>query len=185
MGRAYAVGYRLGSFDTPGPKVRLGHCWCPSGKTFEAQIKRLQINKYFVLQMTLTNHLENPPKEASFRHLDDGGLDGREKPPSKQEMAHAEKTQEGMDEADDAIARRPDTSGFASPEDPSAMVPIFILVTTYLNYFILTIIGHIRDFFGKILCRSYYSHLSPSNVLYVVMWAVCISWALVCREWRR
>lgn len=37
--------------------------------------------------------------------------------------------------------------------------PLFIYISTYLSYLILIIIGHIRDFFGKIFKPENYSHL--------------------------
>jgi serine palmitoyltransferase len=51
---------------------------------------------------------------------------------------------------------------FESPfdEDP----PYYVLLSTYLSYVILIIIGHIRDFFGKRLYPHYYTHLKPHKV---------------------
>lgn len=37
--------------------------------------------------------------------------------------------------------------------------PLFVLVTTYLSYFILIVFGHLRDFIGKILYPSAFKHL--------------------------
>jgi serine palmitoyltransferase len=45
-------------------------------------------------------------------------------------------------------------------EDP----PYYVLLSTYLSYVILIIIGHIRDFFGKCLYPHYYTHLMPHKV---------------------
>ncbi|KAJ1561568.1 serine palmitoyltransferase component [Nowakowskiella sp. JEL0078] len=41
--------------------------------------------------------------------------------------------------------------------------PLFVLVTTYLSYFILISFGHMRDFFGLRFRPSGYSHLKNSN----------------------
>ena len=45
-------------------------------------------------------------------------------------------------------------------EDP----PYYVLLSTYLSYVILIIIGHIRDFFGKRLYPHHYTHLTPHKV---------------------
>jgi len=45
-------------------------------------------------------------------------------------------------------------------EDP----PYYVLLSTYLSYLILIIIGHVRDFFGKRLYPHYYTHLTPHKV---------------------
>jgi len=37
--------------------------------------------------------------------------------------------------------------------------PLHILITTYLGYLLLVLIGHVRDFLGKIFYPSSYSHL--------------------------
>lgn len=42
--------------------------------------------------------------------------------------------------------------------------PYYILVTVYLSYLILIVLGHLRDFVGKRFCREAYSHLMPRNV---------------------
>jgi len=45
-------------------------------------------------------------------------------------------------------------------EDP----PYYVLLSTYLSYVIMIIIGHVRDFFGKRLYPHYYTHLTPHKV---------------------
>jgi serine palmitoyltransferase len=37
--------------------------------------------------------------------------------------------------------------------------PLFVLVSTYLNYFILIIFGHLRDILGKVFKQKKYAHL--------------------------
>ncbi|KAM0786945.1 hypothetical protein ACM66B_002366 [Microbotryomycetes sp. NB124-2] len=54
---------------------------------------------------------------------------------------------------------RPGTSLKASDEEPS----VWIYLLTYLNYALLILVGHIRDFLGKRLFPADYSHLTPSN----------------------
>lgn len=39
-----------------------------------------------------------------------------------------------------------------------------VLLSTYLSYILLIIIGHIRDFFGKKFTPASYAHLMPQNV---------------------
>lgn len=41
--------------------------------------------------------------------------------------------------------------------------PYYILLTTYITYTIIIILGHIRDFFGKRFYPSHYAHLLPRN----------------------
>lgn len=41
--------------------------------------------------------------------------------------------------------------------------PFYILLTTYMNYIMLILMGHIRDFFGKKFYPGHYEHLLPKN----------------------
>ncbi|GAA5995483.1 uncharacterized protein JCM10292_005201 [Rhodotorula paludigena] len=47
----------------------------------------------------------------------------------------------------------------ASDEEPT----VWVYLHTYLSYALLIVLGHIRDFIGKRLFPSSYSHLRPSN----------------------
>lgn len=42
--------------------------------------------------------------------------------------------------------------------------PYYILMTTYLSYLIMIVLGHLRDFIGKRFYPDAYRHLMPSNV---------------------
>lgn len=42
--------------------------------------------------------------------------------------------------------------------------PYYILVSTYLSYFMLTCFGHLRDFFGMLFKPASYTHLKIHNV---------------------
>lgn len=44
-------------------------------------------------------------------------------------------------------------------EEPS----YFILISTYVSYVLLIVIGHMRDFFGKRMFHKHYKHLMPNN----------------------
>lgn len=48
----------------------------------------------------------------------------------------------------------------AHQQDP----PYYILLTTYLTFLFLICIGHMRDFFGKLLHPAFYRHLLPYDV---------------------
>jgi hypothetical protein len=39
-----------------------------------------------------------------------------------------------------------------------------VLISTYLAYFIVTLLGHLEDFFGKIFFPKAYQHLRMQNV---------------------
>ncbi|KAG2134121.1 pyridoxal phosphate-dependent transferase [Suillus clintonianus] len=41
--------------------------------------------------------------------------------------------------------------------------PYYILLATHISLFILHLLGHMRDFFGKHFAKSYFSHLMPYN----------------------
>ncbi|KAI9283168.1 pyridoxal phosphate-dependent transferase [Sporodiniella umbellata] len=41
--------------------------------------------------------------------------------------------------------------------------PLFVLVSTYLNYFILIIFGHLRDILGKLFKQKKYAHLRTNE----------------------
>jgi serine palmitoyltransferase len=71
----------------------------------------------------------------------------------------------------------------AHQQDP----PYYILFTTYLSYFFLICMGHIRDFFGKRLHPASYRHLLPFDVshLFPLMFSsfrlgMLLTWPLIC-----
>jgi serine palmitoyltransferase len=49
-----------------------------------------------------------------------------------------------------------------SPYEPEP--PYYILITTYMSYILLIVLGHIRDFLGKRFHPGSYRHLMPANV---------------------
>lgn len=58
------------------------------------------------------------------------------------------------------------SSRFVGDEFPDPIedeAPYYYLLTTYLSYLILIIIGHTRDFFGKRFRKEAYSHLKAQN----------------------
>lgn len=42
--------------------------------------------------------------------------------------------------------------------------PLYVLVCTYLNYFVLILFGHLRDILGKLFKPEDYSHLRMNQV---------------------
>ena len=42
--------------------------------------------------------------------------------------------------------------------------PYYILLTTYVSYLILILIGHMRDYIGKVFRPASYKHLKSQNV---------------------
>lgn len=42
--------------------------------------------------------------------------------------------------------------------------PLYVLICTYLNYFLLICFGHLRDILGKIFKRHEYKHLRTNEV---------------------
>ncbi|KAI4525447.1 PLP-dependent transferase [Schizophyllum commune Loenen D] len=46
---------------------------------------------------------------------------------------------------------------------PEMDPPYFILMTTYISYLLLIVLGHVRDFFGKRFYPKSYEHLVPVN----------------------
>lgn len=58
------------------------------------------------------------------------------------------------------------TSVYAKGENLDAVEqdpPYYILLSTYISYLILIVLGHIRDFLGKRFHPSFYRHLMPHN----------------------
>jgi hypothetical protein len=49
--------------------------------------------------------------------------------------------------------------------------PLYVLISTYLNYFLLICFGHLRDILGKIFKRNDYKHLLMNEV-YILL-SVC------------
>ena len=52
-------------------------------------------------------------------------------------------------------------------EDP----PYYILITTYLSYLIIIVLGHLRDLLGKYFFPDVYRHLMPQNVRFLPIWS--------------
>ncbi|RCH82478.1 serine palmitoyltransferase component, partial [Rhizopus azygosporus] len=48
-------------------------------------------------------------------------------------------------------------------EQKMEAAPLFVLVSTYLNYFILIIFGHLRDILGKMFKHKKYAHLRATE----------------------
>lgn len=49
-------------------------------------------------------------------------------------------------------------------EQKMEAAPLLILVSTYLNYFVLILLGHLRDILGKVFKRKEYAHLRINQV---------------------
>lgn len=45
--------------------------------------------------------------------------------------------------------------------------PLYVLVCTYLNYFVLILFGHLRDILGKLFKPQDYTHLRMNDVRYL------------------
>lgn len=54
----------------------------------------------------------------------------------------------------------PDT---LKPPEEIEETPLYVLIVTYFDYFLLVVLGHIRDFFGKIFRKSAYAHLREQD----------------------
>lgn len=46
---------------------------------------------------------------------------------------------------------------------PEMEPPYFVLITTYISYLLLIVLGHVRDFFGRHFYPKSYEHLVPVN----------------------
>ena len=49
------------------------------------------------------------------------------------------------------------------PPEEIEETPLYVLIVTYFDYFLLVLLGHIRDFFGKRLRKQAYAHLREQN----------------------
>ncbi|KAI8809477.1 pyridoxal phosphate-dependent transferase [Cladochytrium replicatum] len=62
---------------------------------------------------------------------------------------------------------KPDPSGKKHDLDEEEIVeeqaPLFVLITTYISYFVLIVFGHIRDFFGMRFKPEQYKHIRVQN----------------------
>ena len=47
--------------------------------------------------------------------------------------------------------------------------PLYVLVLTYLNYFVLILFGHLRDNLGKLTKPQVYAHLKTSDVIILLL----------------
>jgi serine palmitoyltransferase len=61
-------------------------------------------------------------------------------------------------------------SGTTVPTHVEPEPPYYVLLTTYLSYIILILIGHIRDFVGKRGKSAEYRHLMPYGVSISFLW---------------
>ncbi|ORZ03347.1 pyridoxal phosphate-dependent transferase [Syncephalastrum racemosum] len=61
------------------------------------------------------------------------------------------------------IAPRHPKRQYVDLQHPMEAVPFFILISTYLNYFCLILLGHMHDLLGKLLQPSAYTHLQTQG----------------------
>jgi hypothetical protein len=64
----------------------------------------------------------------------------------------------GEEPSIDAAAHAP------SEQEELEEAPLFVLLTTYFGLIVLTLFGHLREFFGRRFCPSDYAHLKENNV---------------------
>ncbi|KAF8749842.1 Serine palmitoyltransferase 2 [Rhizoctonia solani] len=58
---------------------------------------------------------------------------------------------------------RPDTSNSPFKHTEEQDPPYYVLLSTYVSYVVLIVIGHMRDWFGKRFWRESYKHLMPHD----------------------
>jgi serine palmitoyltransferase len=90
-------------------------------------------------------------------------------PPTSEQVVSADHLQFGFCQNQKyryKLAHKPGTElKEAHQQDP----PYYVLLTTYLSYIFLPGMGHIRDFFGKLLHPALYRHLLPFDVSHLFM----------------
>lgn len=100
-----------------------------------------------------TTSADNLPDARSY-------LQNKLEVPTKSQLSHDEY---GICNNDDfrfiSSHNTNEDSTIAEVEDPS----YYILISTYVSFVLLIVIGHMRDFFGKRMFNKHYKHLMPNN----------------------
>jgi serine palmitoyltransferase len=126
----------------------------------------------------------------------DGNSDGLAYPtvpPTSEQVVSADHLQFGFCQNQKYRYKLAHKPGTELKEAPQQDPPYYILLTTYLSYIFLISMGHIRDFFGKLLHPALYRHLLPFDVSHLFMRVNCrsrapglrlgvspVTWSLIC-----
>ena len=100
--------------------------------------------------------------ESDFDNSDGLALPAR--PPTSEQVFTTVHTEFGHCANQDYRLTSQHAQGEPLPRHVEQDPPYYILLSTYISYLILIVLGHIRDFFGKRIFPKWYSHLMPRDV---------------------
>ncbi|KAH8829226.1 pyridoxal phosphate-dependent transferase [Flagelloscypha sp. PMI_526] len=115
--------------------------------------------------LSLSSSFTTSTEDTVLHESEDNNEDGLafpQNPPTSEQVFSTVHTEFGHCANEDyryPSVHTPGISLLPVDEDP----PYYILLTTYISYLFLIVIGHIRDFFGKFFRSSAYKHLMPSD----------------------
>ena len=101
--------------------------------------------------------------EAKMYDNDDG-LSYPSTPPTSEQVFNTVHSEFGHCGNEDYRFTSQHPVGKPVPHHEEQDPPYYILLSTYISYMILICLGHLRDFIGKRLKPSAYTHLLPHNV---------------------
>lgn len=104
-------------------------------------------------------------REGEVKMYDnDDGLSYPSVPPTSEEVFNTVHSEFGHCANEDYRFTSQHPVGKPFPHHEEQDPPYYILLSTYISYMILICLGHLRDFFGKRLKPSAYTHLLPHDV---------------------
>ncbi|KAG5643681.1 hypothetical protein DXG03_000514 [Asterophora parasitica] len=118
------------------------------------------------LSSSITSSSEDTVLNESEHAYDPSNADGLThpaRPPTSEQVFTTVHTEFGHCANDKFRLTSQHALGEPLPEHVEQDPPYYILLSTYISYLILIVIGHIRDFLGKRLSPKYYTHLVPRN----------------------
>jgi len=97
-------------------------------------------------------------------HDNDDGLSYPHIPPTSEQVFNTVHSEFGHCANEEYRFTSQHSTGKPVPHHEEQDPPYYILLSTYISYMILISLGHLRDFIGKRLKPSAYTHLLPHDV---------------------
>jgi len=116
------------------------------------------------LSSSVTSSSEDTVLNESDSENNTDGLSLPARPPTSEQVFSTVHTEFGHCANEAYRLTSQHTAGEPVPAHVEQDPPYYILLSTYISYLILIVIGHIRDFVGKRFSPKSYTHLVPRNV---------------------
>ncbi|KAF5381595.1 hypothetical protein D9615_005531 [Tricholomella constricta] len=116
--------------------------------------------------LSLSSSITSSSEDTVLNESDDCNADGLAlpaRPPTSEQVFTTVHTEFGHCANEQFRLTSQHTAGEPVPAHVEQDPPYYILLSTYISYLILIVIGHIRDFLGKRFSPKSYTHLVPRN----------------------